>query len=597
MKEYSAPVKEILFAMNELAGLPELSKLPGFETATPDIVEAVINEAAKLAGDVLSPLNRSGDIQGARLVNGGVQAADGFAEAYRAFVDAGWLSLPHDPDLGGQGLPYLLNIATSEMWNSANLSFSLCPMLSSGAIDALTVHASEELKNLYLEKLISGEWTGTMNLTEPQAGSDLGALKSKATPHEDHYLISGQKIFITWGDHDLTENILHLVLARLPDAPPGVKGISMFLVPKFLVNPDGSLAERNDVSAVALEHKLGIHASPTCVMSYGENTGAVGYLIGEPHQGLSCMFTMMNLARLAVGVEGIGLSQRAYQAAVEYARERVQGYSLVSGERVAIIEHADVRRMLMLMRAQTEATRAVAYMSAATFDQAQNAADDFTRKKCRSRLDLLTPIVKAWSTEVAQEVTGLGIQVHGGMGFIEETGVAQYYRDARITTIYEGTTGIQANDLVGRKLMRDGGSAYNRLLDEIESLCKSLMSESDPILLEIGNKLAPTIDTLRTAAKIILEKLAAGQLEASAFAFNFLMMTGTVLGGWQMARSAQVASRKLAEESGDSFYAAKLQTAIFYIANILPRITAWMAPLRDELSAPNSQASTYDWGA
>lgn len=565
--------------VNELAEAGHLAQIPGFEEATLDLIEAVLEEAGKLAGEVLVPLNRSGDEQGSQLFNGEVQAPDGFADVYRQFIDNGWLGLAQNPDFGGQGLPFLLHMAVTEMWNSANMAFALCPMLSAGAIEAIEAHATPALQELYLPKLISGEWTGTMNLTEPQAGSDLAALSCKALPKEDHYLISGQKIFITWGDHGMTDNILHLVLARLPNAPPGVKGISLFLVPKFLLNQDGSLGARNDLRPVSLEHKMGIHASPTCVMSFGDEGGAVGYLVGEPHCGLACMFTMMNHARLEVGLEGIGLSECAYQKAVQYARERIQGVVPGQQGRSAIIHHGDVRRMLMLMRAQTQAMRAVAYVAAATYDRARKCSDVAEKSRLQARLDLLTPIVKAWSTELSQEVTSLGVQVHGGMGYIEETGAAQLFRDARITTIYEGTTGIQANDLVGRKILRDKGAALNAVFEEIASLACELSISDDKALSAMGEKLNQAKLDGQKAINSILAN-ATDPLSGGCVAVNFLMLAGTLFGGWQMARAAQIAKRKLDKDDGDrSFNRNKIATAAFYMEQVLPRVKAYLEPV------------------
>jgi alkylation response protein AidB-like acyl-CoA dehydrogenase len=433
MSEYLAPTQEMQFVLEQIAGLEEVAKLPGYEEATPDMVQAILEEAGKFAAEALAPLNVVGDQQGAKLVDGKVKEADGFAKAYAEFVENGWASLSGSVDFDGQGLPKVVGTAVDEMWQTANLAFSLCPMLTHGSIDAVQHHGSDAQKALYLPRLISGQWTGTMNLTEPQAGSDLSVVRCKAVPNGDHYLISGQKIFITWGDHEMAENVIHLVLARTPDAPAGTRGISLFIVPKFMVDADGNLGERNDAYAVSLEHKMGIHASPTCVMSFGDNGGAVGYLVGEENKGLAYMFTMMNNARLNVGLQGVSISERAYQLASAYAEDRVQGG-------VPIIQHPDVKRMLLLMKTQTEAARMLAYRAFAHMDFAERSDDVETRKRNQAWVDLLTPIVKAWITEMAQEVTSLGVQVHGGMGFIEETGAAQYMRDARIIPIYEGTT-------------------------------------------------------------------------------------------------------------------------------------------------------------
>src|SRR5262245_4863432 len=464
MSQYQPPLADMRFVLNELAGLDEIAALPGFGDATADTVEAILEEAGKFATGVLDPLNAAGDRAGARWrEDGSVSTPPGFKDAYRQFCELGWNGLAKNPDFGGQGMPQLVAAAVDEMWNASNMAFELCPMLTAGAIEAIEQNASDELKRVYLPKMIAGEWTGTMNLTEPQAGSDLAAVRTKAVPQGDGtYKLYGSKIFITYGEHDYTDNIVHLVLARTPDAPPGTKGISLFVVPKFIVRADGSLGERNDVRCVSLEHKLGIHASPTAVLAFGDKGGAVGHLVGLENRGLEYMFVMMNLARFGVGMQGVGLADRAYQHAVNYARDRVQGRAAGAARDAAatgIIGHPDVRRMLMTMRACTEAGRALGYVTAAALDRAHRHPDPDVRKRELAFAELMIPIVKGWSTEMAQEVASLGIQVHGGMGFIEESGAAQYLRDARITTIYEGTTGIQANDLIGRKLARDGGQA------------------------------------------------------------------------------------------------------------------------------------------
>ena len=465
--EYSAPVRDLHFVLENLCDLEELSARKGFEDATTDTVLTILEEAGKFAKYELAPLNQRGDMQGARLAEGKVVLPDGFAAAYRQFAENGWSTLGAPTNYGGQGFPKVVAAAVKELWLASNTAFALCPLLTDGAVDALHQHACEELQTLYLPKLISGEWTGTMNLTEPQAGSDLSNIRTKAVVEGDHYRISGQKIFITWGDHEATSNIIHLVLARLPDAPKGTRGISLFIVPKYIVNNDGSVGERNDVKAVSIEHKLGIHASPTCVMSFGENEGAIGYLVGEENKGLACMFSMMNAARLSVGVQGVAIGDRAYQAAVSYAKERIQGRQPNVNEPLPIIYHGDVRRMLMKMRALTEAGRALALIAVATEDRAATAITEEERNQYQARIDLLTPIVKGWATENCQEIASLGVQVCGGMGYIEETGVAQHLRDSRITTIYEGTTGIQALDLIGRKTVFDNGAATHSLLNEM----------------------------------------------------------------------------------------------------------------------------------
>ena len=462
MSQYRAPLADMQFVMQELAGLAEVTALPGLEDATSDTVSAILEEADKFATEILDPLNRVGDREGARLAGDGcVVTPTGFKDAYRRFCELGWNGLAKNPTFGGQGMPHLVAAAADEIWNASNMAFELCPMLTGGAIEAIELNGSEALKRAYLPKMVSGEWTGTMNLTEPQAGSDLAAVRTKAVPQGDgSYKLYGNKIFITYGEHDYTENIVHLVLARTPDAPPGTKGISLFVVPKFLVDENGALGVRNDVRCVSLEHKLGIHASPTAVLAFGDNGGAVGYVVGEENRGLEYMFVMMNLARFGVGIQGVGIGERAYQSARDYARERVQGRVVGTNDApMGIIGHPDVRRMLMSMRACTEAARSLSYVTAAALDHAHRHPDAETRRRKLAFAELMIPIVKGWSTEVAQHIAYMGVQVHGGMGFIEETGAAQYARDARITTIYEGTTGIQANDLIGRKIVRDAGAA------------------------------------------------------------------------------------------------------------------------------------------
>ncbi|MBI3454119.1 MAG: acyl-CoA dehydrogenase, partial [Rhodospirillales bacterium] len=456
MSTYTAPLNELGFVLEEIAGLPRIAALPGYDHATSDLVGQVLEEAGKVASEVLAPLNTVGDRTGSVLENGVVRTPPGFKEAYRQHVDGGWNSVPFDAEHGGQGLPWVVATAIQEMWTSANFAFNLCPLLNLGAVELLQAHGSAEQKRLFLPKMVSGEWTGTMNLTEPQAGSDVGALRTRAERADGHYKIIGQKIFITYGEHDFTDNIIHLVLARTPGAPAGSKGISLFVVPKFQVGPDGQMGPRNDLRCVSLEHKLGINASPTCVMAYGDNGGATGYLIGEENRGLEYMFTMMNSARLNVGLQGVSIAERAYQQARDFAHTRMQGYDMAKrGDGpVPIIRHPDVRRMLLVMRANTEATRALAYAAYAALDHADRHPDAAERQRWQARVDLLTPVVKAWSTDTGVEVASLGIQIHGGMGFIEETGAAQHLRDARIAPIYEGTNGIQANDLVFRKLGR-----------------------------------------------------------------------------------------------------------------------------------------------
>ncbi|MFL9965861.1 acyl-CoA dehydrogenase C-terminal domain-containing protein [Paraburkholderia sediminicola] len=576
MSTYIAPLRDMRFAMTELADLGALSSLPGLEEATPELADAVLEEAARLAAEVLAPLNRTGDEQGARLTRDGVVAADGFAQAYRQFSAGGWSGLSGDPEFGGQGLPELLHAAAVEMWNSSNMAFALCPLLTAGATEALRQHGSQELKQRYLPQLISGTWTGTMNLTEPQAGSDLAAVRTKAVPEGDHYRLYGQKIFITWGDHDMTDNVIHLVLARTPDAPEGVRGISLFLVPKFLLNADGSPGQRNDVHCVSLEHKLGIHASPTCVMSFGDKDGAIGYLVGHENKGLAHMFTMMNEARQKVGIQGLALAERAYQQAREYAKERVQGRLAASrsAQAVAIIHHPDVRRMLLTMKSQIEAMRAFAYVMAADMDHTHRHPDDSERARHQARVDLLIPVLKGWCTELGVEIASLGVQVHGGMGYIEETGACQFLRDARIATIYEGTTGIQAADLVARKLASDGGAAMSKLVVEMRSVALELEQSADPRLTPICTTFAASVQALEDATEWMLRMLATDIDEALASSVDYLMMTGYVCGGWQMARAALVASKQDAAGEDQEFHRSKLATARFYAEKILPKAHA-----------------------
>lgn len=568
MNEYLAPLKEMRFVMQELAGLERVVALPGNEEASPDVVDAILEEAARFAGAVLSPLNRIGDTHGALWQETIVTAPPGFKEAYSQFSENGWNGLGCDPQYGGQGLPRLLSAAVSEMWKSANHAFSLCPMLTQGAIEALTIAGSEEQKTTYLPKLVSGEWTGTMNLTEPSAGSDLAAVRSRAEPVGDGaYRIFGQKIFITYGEHDFTDNIVHLVLARTPNAPEGVKGISLFVVPKFLINADGALGKRNDVYCVSIEHKLGIHGSPTAVLSFGDRGGALGTLVGEENRGLEYMFIMMNAARFNVGLEGLGDAERAYQRAVAYARERIQGAEIgvKGGPKVPIIKHPDVRRMLMSMRSRIEAMRALAYVVAAAQDIAHASPDPVEREKQRALADLLIPVVKGWCTESAIDIASLGMQVHGGMGYIEETGAAQHLRDARITAIYEGTTAIQANDLIGRKIAREKGATISVLIAEMRSAANMLDGE----LASIGARQLSAIDALEKSASWIVAGFSSDPRAAHAGAVPFLHLFGIVAGGWQLGRAACIARNRL--ESGDvaPFWSAKLATARFFADHFL----------------------------
>ena len=580
MSDYRPPLRDIDFALTELAGLDRIAALPGFEEATPELVSSVLEEAGRIAAEVLGPLNRTGDRQGAWLENGTVRTADGWEAAIRTMIEGNWVGLASDPEWGGMGLPNLVGTAVNEMWQAANMAFTLCPMLTQGAINAIQACGSEEQKRTYLPKLCSGEWAGTMNLTEAAAGSDLGAIRAKAVPEGDHYRISGQKIFITYGDHQLTENIVHLVLARTPTAPPGIKGISLFIVPKFLVNGDGTLGARNDVHAVSLEHKLGIHASPTCVMAFGDEGGAIGTLVGEENRGLEYMFVMMNHARLNVGVQGLAIAERAYQQARGYAMERIQGKPVGQSQPTGIVEHPDVRRMLMGMKARIEAMRALAYIEAAELDRAHSHPDAELRAAAMRRAEFLNPVVKGWCTEQGTEIASLGVQIHGGMGYIEETGAAQHLRDARITPIYEGTTAIQANDLVNRKILRDKGAAAEAALAEAEAAVGELTASGDATLTAIATRLAEGV----TAARSTVAWLLAAQPEdprlAAAAAVPLLDMFGVVLGGHQMARSAQIATAKRKAGGGDDgFLAAKIATAWHFAETILPRAEALSAAI------------------
>ena len=566
---YTAPLTDIRFVLEEAAGFGEVVQLPGYEATSPDLVEAILSEAAKLAENVLAPLNQPADRTGSVLENGVVRTPPGFHEAYARYVEGGWNGLAFDPEFGGQGLPLALATPVAEMWNSACMSFALCPLLNSGAVELLQVHGSAAQKQLYLGKLVSGEWTGTMNLTEPQAGSDLGALRTRAVPEGDHYRITGQKIFITYGDHDLAPNIIHMVLARTPDAPPGSRGISLFLVPKFLLDAEGGPGQRNDVRTLSLEHKLGIHASPTCVLSYED---AIGWRIGDKNRGLECMFTMMNAARLNVGVQGLAIAERAYQQAVEFARTRVQGQPLGIAravEGLPIIYHPDVRRMLLWMRAATEAMRGLAYYAAAMIDRSRCHPEAAERLAAQRRADLLIPVVKAWCSDLGVAVASIGIQVHGGMGYVEETGAAQYLRDARIAPIYEGTNGIQANDLVGRKLTRDHGEVVTALIKEMRQAAAALGRHA------IAGTFDQGLAALEAATAYLVE---ADDAQAAAGSVPYLTMLGTVAAGWLMARQALAAERNLATNGKDrAFLAAKLATARFYGEHFLVQAPGYLA--------------------
>ncbi len=569
MTDYAAPVRDMSFVIEELIGLETINTLPGLDWVTGDLVRAVLTEAGKFGAEVLAPLNRVGDMQGCELKNGVVTTPDGFADAYRQFAAGGWNGLIATPEYGGQGMPWLVTTALGEIWESANLAFSLCPMLTQSGIWALSIHGSPELKDIWLPKLVSGEWAGTMNLTEPHAGSDVGALRTRAVREGDRYRITGQKIFITWGEHDMAENIVHMVLARIDGAPEGTRGVSLFIVPKYPVNPDGSLGPRNDLRCAALEHKLGIHASPTAVMSYGDDGGAIGYLLGQENRGMEYMFTMMNNARLGVGREGLAMAERAFQQARDYAAGRVQGRSVddPAAGPVAIVDHPDVQRMLMTMKAEIEAMRALTYSVAAELDIARRHDDPETRARRQARVDLLVPVVKAWCSDTGVAVTSEAVQVHGGAGFIEETGAAQHYRDSRITPIYEGTNGIQALDLVRRKILGDRGAALDGLMAEMGALARSNGSTATAPILDA---LAGGLAELREATDWLLADRPARA--SAAAATPYLALLGTVAGGYLLARSAIIAdSRAAAADADDPFYRSKVETARFYAECVLPR--------------------------
>ena len=585
---YKAPLDDMQFLIDDVcqagARLGDLPRFEGLEVGT-DLTTALLEEASKLAADVVAPLRRVGDQQPARCADGAVTIPPGYGDAIRALGDGGWVGISADSGFGGQGLPELYGTAACEMWNSADMAFALEPFLSSGAALAISAHGSDALKNKYLPNINAGVWSGTMNLTESGAGSDLGPMKTRAERHGDHYRIFGQKIYITWGDHDATENIIHLVLARLPDAPEGSKGISLFVVPKFLVNDDGSLGDRNDAYPVSVEHKLGIHGSPTCVMAYGDQDGAIGYLVGQENNGLACMFTMMNEARLKVGLQGLGASEGAYQKAVAYARERVQGG-------VAIIEHADVKRMLMSMRALNEAMRALAYTESLTMDLSHGAPAQ-ERGAWKARLDLMIPVIKGWMTEVGQEVTSVGVQIHGGMGYVEETGAAQFFRDVRITSIYEGTNGIQAADLVGRKLARDGGATMELVHDEIRQVADALASSSDERLAAMGRALSDALAAHVMSSQTILELFKVDKSAAMSVSFDYMMQTGYLFGGWHLAASSLVAIDLLSRDEKTLFCQRKIATTEFYLHRLMPRGSAHA----DAILSPLSQLDDYaaDW--
>ncbi len=569
---YQAPIKDMLFVLNELANLEQVSQLPGCEDATPDTVIAVLEENAKFCGEVVAPLNHPSDKEPSFWHDGQVTTAAGFKVAFQAFGESGWQGIQHPTEFGGQGLPKLVGTPCTEMLNAASLSFALVALLTDGAIEALLTAGSDEQKATYLEPLITGKWTGTMNLTEPQAGSDLAAVRTRAVPQGDGtYKIFGTKIYITYGEHDMAENIVHLVLARTPDAPPGVKGISLFIVPKFMINADGTPGARNDAHCVSIEHKLGIKASPTAVLQFGDNGGAIGTLVGEENRGLEYMFIMMNAARFGVGMQGIGLAERAYQQAVAFAKDRVQSRDLAgSAGPVAIIHHPDVRRMLMSMRSQTEAARALAYVGAGISDVAHYHADEATRKANLAVYEYLVPVIKGWSTEMSENVARDGVQVHGGMGFIEETGAAQHYRDAKILTIYEGTTAIQANDLVGRKTVRDGGAVAKSIIAQVRATESALAEAQGADLAAIRKQLALGSAALEEVVDFIVANVKSDIKGVFAGSVLYLKLAGIVLGGWQMARAALVAQQKLDAGEGDAaFLRAKIGTARFFADHIL----------------------------
>ena len=570
---YVAPVKDMLFVMNELAGLSEVVAYPSYADAGADVdlAPAILEESAKFNQDVVAPLNWTGDQKPSSLKDGVVTTTPGFKEAFEQFASAGWQGVIHPAEFGGQGLPKLIATACFEMVHSASLSFALCPMLTDGAIEALLTAASPELQEQFVPSMISGEWTGSMCLTEPQAGSDLSMVRSKAVPEGDGtYKIFGTKIYITYGEHDMAKNIVHLVLARTPDAPEGVKGISLFVVPKFLVNAEGSLGERNDVHCVSIEHKLGIKASPTAVLQFGDHGGAIGYLVGEENRGLEYMFVMMNAARFAVGMQGIAVAERAYQKAVQYAKDRVQSRDLAgSAGPIAIIHQPDVKRMLMTMRSYVEASRALAYYAAAAYDAQHASPDESVRKANQSVYEFLVPIVKGFSTEMSIEVASLGVQVHGGMGFIEETGAAQHYRDARILTIYEGTTAIQANDLVGRKTVRDGGATAKVLSQRIAETEKELAASGSADAKAVLKQLTAGRTAFDEAVAYILANAKTETKAVYAGSFAYLRLSGLVLGGWQMARSLLAAERL--RDTDSAFYNTKIATARFFAENLLPQ--------------------------
>jgi alkylation response protein AidB-like acyl-CoA dehydrogenase len=572
---YVAPVKDLLFNIQHLANIEQVSQIPGFEDAGFDTAQAVLEESAKFNEGVLAPLNWEGDKNPSSWKDGVVTATPGFKDAFKQFAEGGWQGLQHPVDFGGQGLPKTIGAACCEMQNAANLSFALCPLLSDGAIEALLTAGSDDLKATYLSNLVSGKWTGTMNLTEPQAGSDLAMVRSRAEPQPDGtYKVFGTKIFITWGEHDMAENIVHLVLARVSGAPEGVKGISLFVVPKFMVNKDGSLGARNDVHCVSIEHKLGIKASPTAVLQFGDHGGAVGYIVGQENRGLEYMFIMMNAARYGVGVQGIAIADRAYQTAVQYAKDRVQSRPVDGSIQASapIIHHPDVRRMLMTMRASTEGCRALASVAASAYDAAHHHPDAGVRKQNQAFYEFMVPLVKGFSTEMSLEVTSMAVQVHGGMGFIEETGVAQYYRDAKILTIYEGTTAIQANDLVGRKTSRDGGQTAKAIAVQIEATEAELLKSGTEHAAAMAKRLKAAREAFIDVVNFVAGNTKASPNAVFSGSVPYLMLAGNLMAGWQMGRAMLVAQERLAAGDETAYMQAKIITARFYADHLLSRV-------------------------
>lgn len=575
MTVYRAPLKEISFILDSLVNYSDHCKMPGFEDASTEMVEAILPEAAKFFEEIVAPTNWPSNTQPAYLQDEVVITSPALEGIYQQMVEAGWCSINGPQQYGGAGFPSVIDLVIQEMLQSANIGFSLLPMLSRGVIHALSLYGTDQQKASYLPNLISGSWSGTMNLTEPQSGSDLSTVKTKALPKDDHYLISGQKIYITWGDHEQAENIIHLVLARLPDAPEGNQGISLFLVPKYLVNADGSLGERNDVKAVGVEHKLGIHSSPTCTMAFGDNGGAVGYLVGPLNQGLKCMFSMMNNARLGVGHQGVSVSERAYQQAVAYAAERVQGKVQGVEGRAPIIHHPDVKRMLMQMSALTEAGRAMSFYTIAAEDRSLHHSDPQVQAQNAQLVEIMTPLVKGWCTEMAMETTSLGVQVHGGMGFIEETGAAQHMRDARILPIYEGTNGIQALDFVGRKCLRDGGEGLRHLITTMKTTLSSSILQQEEELSLLSNSLESAVNQCEDAINLVLET----PNQAAEVAYNFMMLFGNSLSYWLLVRLAAAAQEEINKGTDDNFYWCKISSAKFFASQILVRNSAYLAAI------------------